>query len=559
MGGLKVSETDSKDLPFVSICTPTFNRRPFWPMAIKCFESYTYPKDRMEWIIVDDGTDSIEDLVKDIPQVRYFRIENQMVLGRKRNFMHDQAKGDIFVYQDDDDYYPPTRISHCVEKLMENPETLAGGSTVLYLYFKHINQMYRFGPYGPNHATAGTFAFKRELAETSRYDDHAALAEEKSFLKNYSVPFVQFDPMQTILVFSHIHNTFDKKELLKMAPNPTCNPDMSITVEQFVKDPEILKFFMEDIDGILEKYEPGDVRNKPEVVNQIELINKQRENQYKEMNEIRMKTMENEDVKKVIAEFQNQGAEIQKNYGKMQEVNRRLCLKMKEMNNFVAGVLDADQLKEIETIAATPAPVNIEVSEVVFTVVQDESRKGINPDSLNQVMGFVGSNQLSLKLKVNNSPEAQPFSVNNVPLQFEPHKDEAQQWAALQQGGAANAQLQQSTPQVNLGGGQKASDEDIDTVVEQTGVTKEEANRALLGSGNDVITAIMNIDDFKGDATVASGTVSEDDVKTVIDQTNVSRDVAVKALIGEGNDTIAAIMCIDNYTQDNVELVVSET
>ena len=58
--------------PFVSICTPTFNRRPFIPYMIKCFEHQDYPREKMEWIIIDDGTDSIEDLVKDIPEVKYF-------------------------------------------------------------------------------------------------------------------------------------------------------------------------------------------------------------------------------------------------------------------------------------------------------------------------------------------------------------------------------------------------------------------------------------------------------------------------------------------------------
>ena len=66
--------------PFVSICTPTFNRRPFIPIIIKCFENQTYPKDKMEWIIVDDGTDKIEDLVAHIPQVKYFRLELMLLL-----------------------------------------------------------------------------------------------------------------------------------------------------------------------------------------------------------------------------------------------------------------------------------------------------------------------------------------------------------------------------------------------------------------------------------------------------------------------------------------------
>ena len=34
-----------------------------------------------------------------------------------------------------------------------------------------------------NHATAGTFAFKRRLLEQTKYDDEAEMAEEKQFLK----------------------------------------------------------------------------------------------------------------------------------------------------------------------------------------------------------------------------------------------------------------------------------------------------------------------------------------------------------------------------------------
>ena len=66
--------------PFVSICTPTFNRRPFIPFMIKCFENQTYPRNKMEWIIVDDGTDKIEDLVSHIPEIKYFKYEMQNTL-----------------------------------------------------------------------------------------------------------------------------------------------------------------------------------------------------------------------------------------------------------------------------------------------------------------------------------------------------------------------------------------------------------------------------------------------------------------------------------------------
>ena len=67
------NENSDEKYPFVSVCTPTFNRRPFIEGMIKCFNHQTYPKDRMEWIIIDDGTDKIEELVKDHPNVKYFK------------------------------------------------------------------------------------------------------------------------------------------------------------------------------------------------------------------------------------------------------------------------------------------------------------------------------------------------------------------------------------------------------------------------------------------------------------------------------------------------------
>ena len=67
------TKTKMETYPLVSICTPTFNRRPFIPIMLKCFEHQTYPKDKIEWIIVDDGTDKIEDLVSHIPQVKYLK------------------------------------------------------------------------------------------------------------------------------------------------------------------------------------------------------------------------------------------------------------------------------------------------------------------------------------------------------------------------------------------------------------------------------------------------------------------------------------------------------
>ena len=274
--GKKSKSSAKKELPFVSVCTPTFNRRPFIPYAIKCFMHQDYPQDKMEWIIIDDGSDKVEDLFKDIPNVKYFYYDEKMPLGKKRNIMHKKSKGDIIVYMDDDDYYPPQRVSHAVEMLQSHPSALCAGSSEIYIWFKHIQKMYQFGPYGPNHATAGTFAFKRELLKDHAYEEHAALAEEKAFLKNYTVPFVQLEPKKVILVFSHNQNTFDKKKLLANGDNKFQKP-CTRTVDEFIKEPELKDFYMNKIDVLLANYEPGDPKNKPDVLKQIKEIEAERE------------------------------------------------------------------------------------------------------------------------------------------------------------------------------------------------------------------------------------------------------------------------------------------
>jgi hypothetical protein len=137
--------------------------------------------------------------------------------------------------------------------------------------------MYQFGPYGEKHSTAATFAFRRELLKQTQYDNDACLAEEKQFLKNYTIPLVQLDPMKSILVFSHTHNSFDKKMLLENKEKDRFIKLSDKKVDDFVKDPSIKHFIMVTIDEYLEKYEPGDPKYKPDVLKQMSEMKERRE------------------------------------------------------------------------------------------------------------------------------------------------------------------------------------------------------------------------------------------------------------------------------------------
>lgn len=281
--GKHKNKTKLETYPFVSLCTPTFNRRPFIPYMIRCFELQTYPKDRIEWIIIDDGTDPIGDLVTNIPQVKYFYYGEQMLLGKKRNLMHSKCTGDIIIYMDDDDYYPPERISHAVETLINNPKYLIAGLSEMYIYFNSYQMMYKCGPYGRYHSTAATFAFRKELLLQTKYTDEDALSEENTFTKQYTIPLIQLDPLKTILVFSHKHNSLNKEKLLENPVESKTQPSM-FTVDDFIKDPILKEFYTFSMNNLLENYKPGIPENKPELLAQMKKIDEERQKRIDEHN-----------------------------------------------------------------------------------------------------------------------------------------------------------------------------------------------------------------------------------------------------------------------------------
>lgn len=231
--------------PFVSVLTPTYNRRMFIPSLITIYKAQTYPKDRMEWIILDDGTDKVEDLFKEaaktIPNIRYIAHDEKQLIGQKRNTLNDESRGDILVAMDDDDYYPPDRISHVVQKFAQNPTINLAGSSKMYIYYIKLKHIVQTGPFHDSHSTNGTLAYRRSYARTHRYNEIQTHSEEQSFLENYKNPMIQLDPFKSILCINHHDNTFDKMELLD-TNNKIVKPT-SYKLRDFVQEKTLREFY----------------------------------------------------------------------------------------------------------------------------------------------------------------------------------------------------------------------------------------------------------------------------------------------------------------------------
>ena len=121
---------DPKTTPLVSCIMPTSNRRLFVPQAIVYFLRQDYLW--RELIIVDDGDDSIKDLVPDDPRIHYLRLERKHSIGTKRNLACETATGEIIVHWDDDDWVAPWRLTYQVERLIAAQADICGLDKVLF-------------------------------------------------------------------------------------------------------------------------------------------------------------------------------------------------------------------------------------------------------------------------------------------------------------------------------------------------------------------------------------------------------------------------------------------
>jgi glycosyltransferase involved in cell wall biosynthesis len=221
--------------PLVTISTITANRRHFFQHAIRNVCTQLGKGFEIEWIVVEDGDESVEDLVSHLDFVRYARLAGKNSVALKRNIANDMAQGDYILYFDDDNYAFPHRAIVSINALYRSNLLMAGSSDMLILDRRNW-EIFQVGPFSDMHATLGTWCIRREMLERSRFRDTDSKGEEVAFTGNWSVPILQLGGLNTSISFSHGQNTVPKNDL-KDPWMPSWLP------ETFIDCAETLEFY----------------------------------------------------------------------------------------------------------------------------------------------------------------------------------------------------------------------------------------------------------------------------------------------------------------------------
>jgi O-antigen biosynthesis protein len=173
-------EFDPDSAPLVSCIMPTFDRRSYVPQAIRCFLRQDYPN--LELLVVDDGTDAVRDCVPEGGRIRYIRLNRRLKVGAKRNFACDQARGEFIVHWDDDDWYPPRRVSAQVQALISDTADVTGTSQIFF-YDAAADRAweYRYGSRNSSWVGGTTLAYRKSFWERNRFPD-ISVGEDSRFL-----------------------------------------------------------------------------------------------------------------------------------------------------------------------------------------------------------------------------------------------------------------------------------------------------------------------------------------------------------------------------------------
>ncbi|GAA2834841.1 glycosyltransferase family 2 protein [Kitasatospora sp. CM 4170] len=177
--------------PLVSCVMPTFNRRRFVEQALRKVARQDYRQ--LELVVVDDGSEPIEDLLAGLGWARYVRLGERATIGRKRDIACETARGDVIVQWDDDDWYGPQRVSRQVEDIVRGTADVSGIGINLMLEVRTMQlwstreQAAAAPRYAPVDSLAGgTLAFTRDCwREVGGYPD-ASVGEDLGLLRRFA-------------------------------------------------------------------------------------------------------------------------------------------------------------------------------------------------------------------------------------------------------------------------------------------------------------------------------------------------------------------------------------
>jgi len=210
-----------QDCPPISVLTLTYNRRNFIDLAFLNILVSDYPKDKIQWVIVEDSDDPMldsSDKIKKFEErqpgckVTYVPLKKKHSIGYKRNKAVQAAEHEICVNMDDDDVYPETSFRRRVSWLLAYPKSKVVGCTMIAMYdLQQGVSAVNTPPWAlkqRERVSEASFCFWKDYAIENHFPDQSN-SEGEAFVPE-GEQFLEIPPQQILVALNHGKNTSNR-------------------------------------------------------------------------------------------------------------------------------------------------------------------------------------------------------------------------------------------------------------------------------------------------------------------------------------------------------------
>ena len=208
-------ETTDEEVPDLSIVTPVKNLKDIFKICVLNYTTTKYPKDKLEWIIVDDSDEGqdVESLLpskenRDRFNIKYIRLDEPTSEGNKLNIGVENSSHDFVMIMNQDDFIYERGSLNIVKELIKSEKKCVGVSHLgcfdINNYISIVNTSSPVLTYS-NKLYTGGLCFKKELWEESKFGEEDNALEV--FLKDNLTNFREISYIDNIVGLIHTRNS----------------------------------------------------------------------------------------------------------------------------------------------------------------------------------------------------------------------------------------------------------------------------------------------------------------------------------------------------------------
>lgn len=287
-----------ENTPCISILTITRNRKAFLPLMLHNWCNFNYPKDKLEWIILDDGSEDLTDELskhvseEELKRINYVKLERREIktfidmidlsylsrdqdkqilnkkalggaqtdekaeliqqyykktcrlpMGFKRDYGVNICTKEYIMHMDDDDYYPPNSIRKRLSLLDERRRIQCIYTGEIDTYNVKEKKYQRLGL--PKHCNEATLFHTKEYWRNYKFKWEDIYNEGKHFTHGH-MEARRMPPKDMIVQIEHGENYSNKNS----------NPVEYSDEDRDKPENQLTAFKWDDISGLISKTSP---------------------------------------------------------------------------------------------------------------------------------------------------------------------------------------------------------------------------------------------------------------------------------------------------------------